>query len=242
MIDSILQAVPLWLVGLFLIAACIFAAQLGRYIRRRSGRDSVESGKTRSDAEGYVIGAIFGLLAFIIGLTFSIAVDRHDTRRGWVTEETTAISTVFLRAGLFDEPHRTRLQSTLREYAHTRIAPDGVWAAIGILAVLILVKQGSAIAALIGDGSVFAIAVTVSAGLLAGHLLGGPAIANSNALAVASAIRHPGIAALIAHQNFSDHHVMLAVILFLMTSVILVTLYQLWLKRRLTVEPAGQPA
>lgn len=125
----------------------------------------------------------------------------------------------------------------------SKIAFIAGWAALGVLAVLILFKQGGAIAGLIGDGSVFAIAVTVAAGLLAGHLLGGPAMANSNALAVASAIRHPGIAALIAHQNFSDHHVMLAVILFLMTSVILVTLYQLWLKRRLTGEAIGrQPA
>jgi BASS family bile acid:Na+ symporter len=113
-------------------------------------------------------------------------------------------------------------------------------AAIAILVVLILVKQGGAIAGLVGDGTVLAIVATVATGLLAGHLLGGPQIANSNALAVAAAIRHPGIAALIAHENFTDHHVMLAVILFLLTSVVLVTLYQFWLKRRLQPEPVGQ--
>lgn len=117
------------------------------------------------------------------------------------------------------------------------------WVAVAILVILILIKQGGAIAGLVGDGSVFAIVVTVAAGLAAGHLLGGPQIANSNALAVAAAIRHPGIAALIVHQNFSDQRVMLAVILFLLTSVVLVTLYQLWLKRRLRPdEGSPQPA
>lgn len=126
MFDSILESVPLWLIGLLLIAACILAARLGGYLRRRGDQGSAEQEPEKSDAEAYIIGAIFGLLAFIIGLTFSIAVDRFDTRRGWVAEEATAINTVFLRAGLFDEPHRSQLQSTIRAYAHTRVAPDEV--------------------------------------------------------------------------------------------------------------------
>ena len=113
-------------------------------------------------------------------------------------------------------------------------------AAILGLGLLILVKQGGGMVGLIGDGTAIAILGTVGTGLVAGHLLGGPTIAKSNALAVASAIRHPGIAALIAHRNFSDHKVMLAIILFLLTSVVLVTLYQVWLKRRMRAE-AGNP-
>lgn len=127
MFDFILQSIPLWLTGVFLIVACLLAAQLGRLVRRRSGRDNSEEDKGAKEAEGYIIGAIFGLLAFIIGLTFSIALDRFDSRRSWVAEEATAINTAFLRASLFDEPARSRLQSTLRIYAHGRIAPEGVW-------------------------------------------------------------------------------------------------------------------
>lgn len=126
MVDWILQAFPLWLFGLLLLGACILAAKLGRYLRRRD-RAKAATDDGNSDAEGYVVGAIFGLLAFLIGFTFSMAADRYESRRGWVAEEANAISTAFLRAGLFDAPHSTRLQSTLREYAHTRIAPNGVW-------------------------------------------------------------------------------------------------------------------
>lgn len=127
MFDAILESVPLWLIGLLLVVACIGAARLGRYLRRRGEQGSAAEEQEKSDAESYIIGAIFGLLAFIIGLTFSIAVDRFDTRRGWVAEEATAINTAFLRAGLFDEPHRSQLQLTIRDYARTRIAPNGVW-------------------------------------------------------------------------------------------------------------------
>jgi hypothetical protein len=75
----------------------------------------------------YVITAIFGLLAFVIGLTFSIAIERFETRRGLVAEEANAISTAYLRASLLDDPSRTQIQGTLHEYAHSRIALDGLW-------------------------------------------------------------------------------------------------------------------
>ncbi len=104
--------------------------------------------------------------------------------------------------------------------------------AVGLLALLILYKQGSAILGLLGDGSLLAILVTVFAGLVAGHLLGRPDPANSSALAMAAATRHPGIAALIAHANFSDPPIMLTVVLFLLTGVIVTLAYLQWQGRR----------
>ena len=128
MLEPILKLFPLWLIGLILIAACLFASEAGRFVHRRNVRRNPKAQrKEKSDSEGYIIGAIFGLLAFVIGLTFSIAVDRFDDRRAWVAQEATAINTAFLRASLFDEPYCSRLQLTLREYARTRIAPNGRW-------------------------------------------------------------------------------------------------------------------
>jgi len=127
-----------------------------------------------------------------------------------------------------------------------RLAPIAFWVgfvAVALLVLLILYKQGRAIAGLVGDGSILAIVVTVTAGLAAGHLLGRPSSPNSNALALSAAIRHPGIAALIAHKNFTDQRVMLAVILFLLTSIIVATIYQFWMKRRARARAnAAQPA
>ena len=104
--------------------------------------------------------------------------------------------------------------------------------AVGLLAVLILYKEGGAIVGLIGDGTLLAVVVTVGAGLVAGHWLGRPNPANSDALAMAAGTRHPGIAALIVHANFTDPRVMLAVLLFLLTGIVMTVAYLLWQLRR----------
>jgi len=123
-------------------------------------------------------------------------------------------------------------------------APVAFWvgmAAAALLVVAVLYKQGGAIVALFGDGTVAAIAVTVVAGIVAGHLLGRPKPVDSNVLAISAAIRHPGIAALIARSNFTDPRVMLTVILFLLTSFVVAVLYGLWFKRMYPPVP-GAPA
>ncbi len=124
-----------------------------------------------------------------------------------------------------------------------RLAP--ILAAVGavgllLFLLLILVKAGGQIAGLVGDGTLLAIIVTVAAGLTAGHLLGGPRLADRESLAFAAATRHPGIAALIAHSNFQDQRVMLAIVLFLLTSVVVSAVYQQWVKRR-SARSEGEP-
>jgi hypothetical protein len=125
MINHILGVIPLWLFGLLLAALCTLVCELGRLVRRRLGSRSPATAEP--GGQGYVVGAIFGLLAFLISFTFSIAVDRFDARRDWMAQETNAIQTTFLRAYFFDEPVRSQLQSTIRQYAHSRIAPEDIW-------------------------------------------------------------------------------------------------------------------
>lgn len=126
--DPLLYALPLWLAGLLLIAACLVALLIGSTLRRRSSRFGADaSSSERSDAEAHIIAAIFGLLAFLLGITFSIAVDRYDKRRDLVAEEASAISDAYYRASLFDDPDRSRVQNLLRQYARTRVAPGGLW-------------------------------------------------------------------------------------------------------------------
>jgi BASS family bile acid:Na+ symporter len=104
--------------------------------------------------------------------------------------------------------------------------------AVILLAVLILYKEGGAMLGLIGDGTLLAIVLTVAVGLVAGHWLGRPNPANSDALAMAAGTRHPGIAALIVHANFNDPRVMLTVLLFLLTGIVMTMAYLLWQLRR----------
>jgi hypothetical protein len=122
--EPLLHVGPLWLVGLIVFALCLLAREGGRWLYRVVTKDREDD--PNREEESHVTGAIFGLLAFIIAFTFSIALDRFDNRRGLVIDEANAIGTTYLRAGLFDEPYASQMRETLRQYAHTRIAPNGV--------------------------------------------------------------------------------------------------------------------
>jgi BASS family bile acid:Na+ symporter len=97
---------------------------------------------------------------------------------------------------------------------------------------VVLVAMGPAILSLVGDGTVLVIAAVVAAGLLAGHWLGGPDPDDRTALAIASSMRHPGVALAIARLNFpEDKLVPAAVVLFLLVNVIVTLPYGAWRRR-----------
>jgi hypothetical protein len=83
--------------------------------RRRPDRAAVDS-----DGAGYLVSSALALLGLLIGFTFSMAVQRFDERRHAVVEEANAISTVYGRAGLFDEPIASELQLAIARYAKDR--------------------------------------------------------------------------------------------------------------------------
>jgi bile acid:Na+ symporter, BASS family len=119
-------------------------------------------------------------------------------------------------------------------FAHVaaKIAVVAGFGIVGLLAVVILYAEGRSLLALLGDGTLLVIMGTIAAGLLAGHLLGRPDPRESSGLAIAAAMRHPGIALLIAHQNFSDPRIKLVIVLFLLTGAVMSTLYQLWMRNK----------
>ena len=70
---------------------------------------------------GAVVGAAFGLLAFMLAITFQIAANRYDTRKQLLLEEVTNIRTGYLRAGLIPEPYRSSTKKFLVEYVDLRV-------------------------------------------------------------------------------------------------------------------------
>src|SRR6478735_6109188 len=99
--EPLLSIFPLWLVGLILIALCLLAREGGAWLYRRLERRLHEEAKVEGDTDSQITGTIFGLLGFVLAFTFSIALDRYDTRRGLVVEEANAIGTAYRRASLF---------------------------------------------------------------------------------------------------------------------------------------------
>ncbi|WP_165248394.1 bestrophin-like domain [Paludisphaera soli] len=112
-----LDAIPMWLFLPLALAAGLAAVESGyRFGRWRHARASEEL-----PAPVAAMVAVLGLLALLLGFTFSLAASRFDARRQAVLEEANAIGTTFLRCRLLPEPQRTESMDRLREYADLRI-------------------------------------------------------------------------------------------------------------------------
>jgi hypothetical protein len=70
---------------------------------------------------GSVVGAAFGLLAFMLAFTFQIAAGRYDARKELLLDEVTNIRTTWLRAGVVPEPIRSDTRRLLVEYVNLRV-------------------------------------------------------------------------------------------------------------------------
>jgi hypothetical protein len=102
---------------LLLIAVGEMGFRLGS--RRQETQESFRSLMSGSGA------AMLGLLGLLLGFSLSMAISRWDARREIIVNESNAIGTLWLRAGLLEEPLRGDLRDTLREYTDARIALGG---------------------------------------------------------------------------------------------------------------------
>lgn len=96
----------------------------------------------------------------------------------------------------------------------------------------ILVSIWPAVVQLVGKGALAVMAVVVAIALAGGHLLGGPDIEDRATLAIASSVRHPGIAMMLANANFENKGVTAAVLMFLLVGAVVGIPYKQWIKRQ----------
>ena len=103
--------------------------------------------------------------------------------------------------------------------------------AAGVLPILFAAFP--AIKALIGNGTLLALVAFVAVGHVAGHWLGGPNADDRAVLAIATALRHPGVALALAAANVPEQKLtMAAVLLFMLVNVAVNLPYAYWVKRR----------
>jgi bile acid:Na+ symporter, BASS family len=95
-------------------------------------------------------------------------------------------------------------------------------------ALALLAGSLSDIWALVGSGAVIAIAAFVVAGLVVGHLLGGPEPDERTILALSTACRHPAIALTIASANFPENRFGATILLYLLLNVAIGIPYMAW--------------
>jgi len=74
------------------------------------------------ERKGVVQGSIMGLMSLLLGFTFSVAMERYETRRLLIVEDVTNLQTAVLRCDLFPDHIRTPLRADFKELLEARIA------------------------------------------------------------------------------------------------------------------------
>ncbi len=122
----------------------------------------------------------------------------------------------------------SRFWPKVRRTAPYLLAVGSLLLLAGALPLLIL--GWTAIRVLSGGGAMLAIAIFIVAGGVAGHLLGGPAVEDRTALAVATSSRHPALALAIAQANFPKESKLVAgaVVIYLILRVAFSVPYLRW--------------
>lgn len=76
-VGQCLEAIPVPVIGLLTFLAMVGAAFIGSFARRHRAGAGARDGQDGDDRrDGYVVSAVLGLLALLLGFTFSLAVDR----------------------------------------------------------------------------------------------------------------------------------------------------------------------
>jgi hypothetical protein len=121
-VETWFEASPLWLTGTAILGGLLAFSLAGYSLRRIRDKRRPAVEEAESGQEGYLVSAVLGLFALLLGFTFALAVDRFDARRLLVRDEANALATTYLRAQLLEPEHRERISRLLLEYADNRLA------------------------------------------------------------------------------------------------------------------------
>jgi hypothetical protein len=111
----------LHLAGLFVLLILLASLEIGVRLGRLSAGRHVPTDGEKSSVN-FATAGMMGLLAFLLGVSLSMASDRYQQRRNSVLAEANAIGTVWLRASVGTGAEGEALRKLLREYTEVRIA------------------------------------------------------------------------------------------------------------------------
>ncbi len=97
--------------GLAMLAMWQIGVKMGRTLRRRNP----EGKPSKFD------DASMALLGLLLAFTFGVSINKHDQRRLAVVADSNAIGDFYTCATLLNEPIRTELRSTIRDYTELRV-------------------------------------------------------------------------------------------------------------------------
>jgi hypothetical protein len=110
-----------------LLAAMIAAHEAGLRLHdrlrgpKRTAGDST-AGEAPSTDEGFILSGVLGLLALLMGFSFSMALDRLEDRRDLMLTETSAVGYLAMLAEALPPERAGPLKADLAAYASARLA------------------------------------------------------------------------------------------------------------------------
>lgn len=113
-----LDYLPIWALFGCTVGVVLAAIELGYRIgraRRQRFSDELES------PVAAIVAAALGLLGLLLAFTFGLAAARFDARGLVVVEESNAIGTAWLRAGLISDGRRDVIRKLLADYTKVRL-------------------------------------------------------------------------------------------------------------------------
>jgi hypothetical protein len=108
-----MKSVPIWLIFVASVVLILLMLEIGYRLGCAPHR---RSPKEKETPVGAFAGAMLGLVAFMLGFTFSLTADRYSARKQNVRNEVMAIETAFLRAKFLPEAQRHEARALFVAY------------------------------------------------------------------------------------------------------------------------------
>lgn len=101
-----------------LFISLVLAMEAGYRLGCKAYTSATEAATAHINA---IQGSMLGVLALLLGFTFSLSLQRYDNRNVAVVDEANAIGTAYLRAQLLPPSIRSEVQTLLRNYLDERV-------------------------------------------------------------------------------------------------------------------------
>ncbi|MDG0817504.1 bestrophin-like domain [Bdellovibrio svalbardensis] len=115
---EILYQIPLWIIFITMVTILLAASYFFYYIGQKAQKQHPE----RNDSINELLPtSIFGLLALLLGFSFSMSIARYDTRKTLSMKEANAIGTTYLRTDNLPENTGFQIRQLLKDYTKHRL-------------------------------------------------------------------------------------------------------------------------
>ena len=113
---SYLDEIAAWKLAILILLVILISTFIGNIV----GKPKKSKGEDLTELSS-LFSSFFGLLFLILAFTFGMSINRYDTRRQIIIQESNAISTALLRADLYVEKERLLFRNDFKQYIETRI-------------------------------------------------------------------------------------------------------------------------